>query len=80
MGNGRDGWLRTGATKRSSTAMPSAKPPVKHIPTAPTPGPPQRSCSAAARARSHVVTGVVRPVARTANSRDTQAGTMLVKM
>ncbi len=48
IGKGSDGWLRTGATTTSSTIIASAKPPVKHIPTAPTPGPPQRSCSDAA--------------------------------
>ena len=37
-GNGSDGWLSTGASIVSSTIIPSAKPPVKHMPTAPTPG------------------------------------------
>ncbi len=36
---------------------------------APTPGPPQRSCSYAARARSQVTTGEDFPVASTVNSR-----------
>ena len=67
-GKGSDGWLRTGATTTLSTIMPSAKPPVKHIPTAPTPGPPQRTCSSAARARSHPITGLVLPLASTVNS------------
>ena len=52
-GNGSDGWLSTGASTMSSTIIASAKPPVKHMPTTPTPGPPQRSCSAAASLRSH---------------------------
>ena len=38
--NGIDGWLSTGATIVWSTIIPSANPPLKHIPTAPTPGPP----------------------------------------
>ena len=49
--------------------MPSANPPVKHMPTAPTPGPPHRACSAAARARSQLMIGLVRPWAITVNSR-----------
>ena len=52
-GKGSDGWLRTGASTTSSTIMARANPPVKHMPTTPTPGPPQRSCSAAASLRSH---------------------------
>ena len=56
-------------------AMARANPPVKHIPTAPTPGPPQRSCSRAARARSHEMTGDVRFDAQVVNSRLTQSGT-----
>ena len=51
--NGSDGWLSTGASTASSTIIPSANPPVKHMPTTPTPGPPQRSCSCRASARSH---------------------------
>ena len=35
---------------RSSTIIPRAKPPVKHIPTAPTPGPPHAACASAASA------------------------------
>ena len=31
-GNGSDGWLSTGASIVSSTIIPSAKPPVKHMP------------------------------------------------
>ena len=73
-GNGSDGWLSTGASTTSSTIMASAKPPVKHMPTTPTPGPPQRSCSAAASLRSHTVTGLVFFRAKAENSRETQAG------
>ena len=73
-GNGSEGWLSTGASTMSSTIMASAKPPVKHMPTTPTPGPPQRSCSAAASLRSHTVTGLVLFNAKAENSRETQAG------
>ncbi len=76
MGNGSDGWLSTGATTASSTIMARANPPVRHMPTAPTPGPPQRSCSWRASARSQTVTGDVRPVAQVENSRETQAQAM----
>src|SRR6266511_3154353 len=48
-----------------------AKPPVRHMPIAPTPGPPHSAWALAARARSQVTTGLVRS-ASTANSRDTQ--------
>jgi hypothetical protein len=34
---GSDGWLSTGASIRSSTIIPRANPPVKHMPTAPHP-------------------------------------------
>ena len=37
-GKGSEGWLSTGARTTSSTIMASANPPVKHIPTTPTPG------------------------------------------
>jgi hypothetical protein len=49
---------------------------VKHIPTAPTPGPPHRSCSFVASARSQVTTGEDLPDAHTVNSRLTHAGTI----
>ena len=75
--SGIDGCDSTGASRRSSVAMARAKPPVKHIPIAPTPGPPQRSCSVRASARSQSMTGDVFPVAKTVNSLETQAGTML---
>ena len=77
-GNGSEGWLSTGARTMSSTIIARAKPPVKHIPTTPTPGPPQRSCSAAANLRSHTVTGLVLLSAKAENSRETQAGPMEV--
>ena len=75
-GNGSDGWLSTGASTMSSTIMARAKPPVKHMPTTPTPGPPQRSCSAAANLRSQTVIGLVFLRAKAENSRETQAGAM----
>ncbi len=75
-GNGSDGWLSTGASTMSSTIIASAKPPVKHMPMTPMPGPPQRSCSARASWRSHDVTGLVFFRANQENSRETQAGAM----
>ncbi len=75
-GNGSEGWLRTGASMMSSTIIANANPPVKHMPMAPTPGPPQRSCSALASWRSHEVTGLVFLSANQENSRETQAGPM----
>ncbi len=74
MGKGNDGWLRTGATTVSSTIIASANPPVKHMPTTPTPGPPHRLCSSAAKARSHTVMGLVFFRASTENSREMHAG------
>ena len=59
---------------RSSTIIPSANPPVKHMPTAPTPGPPHSSCTCFASARSHSVTGASCSVANAANSFETHAG------
>ena len=60
--NGSEGWDSTGASIAVvDAAIASANPPVKHMPTAPTPGPPHRSCSADARARSQSMTGDVRP-------------------
>ena len=43
------------------------------MPTAPTPGPPQRSCSALANERSQAAIGAVELVAKAANSDDTHA-------
>ena len=74
IGNGCEGWLSTGASTKSSTIMASAKPPVKHMPTTPTPGPPQRSCSDLASGRSQEVIGLVRFRAKQENSREMQAG------
>ena len=73
---GSDGWDSTATSCAGSVAMARAKPPVKHMPTAPTPGPPQRSCSCTASARSQSTTGDVRPVANATNSRLTHAGTI----
>ena len=70
---GNDGWLRTGASMRSSTIIPRAKPPVKHIPTAPTPGPPHAACASAASWRSQPMIGLVRSSASFVNSLVTQA-------
>ena len=47
---------------------PSANPPLKHMPTAPTPGPPARVCRSRASARNHSMTGDVRFVAHVVNS------------
>jgi len=46
------------------------------MPTTPTPGPPQRACSAAASLRNQAVIGLVLRSAKQANSRETQAGPM----
>ncbi|NDF23917.1 MAG: hypothetical protein EB148_05505 [Actinobacteria bacterium] len=43
--NGSDGCDKTGATIVSSSIMPRANPPLKHIPTAPTPLPPTSTCT-----------------------------------
>ena len=68
---GSDGWDSTGASTVSSTIMARANPPVKHMPTTPTPGPPHTSCSWRASARNHTVTGDVRRSAIVTNSRET---------
>ena len=67
--NGSDGWLSTGATITLSTIIPSANPPLKHIPTAPTPGPPADACRSVARARSQPMIGDVCCSAQIVNSR-----------
>ena len=69
MAKGSDGWASTGAATESSTIMASAKPPVKHIPRAPTPGPPSSACSSRASDRSQSAMGEVRPAASLVNSR-----------
>jgi len=66
---GMEGCERTGATTAGSVIIASANPPVKHIPTAPTPGPPHRSCSKTASALNQSTTGELLPVAHTVNSR-----------
>ena len=76
-GNGSDGCDSTGASTGASASIASANPPVKHMPTTPTPGPPHWWWTCRARARSHSMTGDVLPVASTWNSRDTHAGPML---
>ena len=67
-GNGIDGCDSTGAIIRSSTIIPSAKPPEKHMPTAPTPGPPTSACTFRASARSQAITGDVLFIAIVVNS------------
>ncbi len=79
-GPGSDGWLRTGATTTSSTIMARANPPVRHMPTTPTPGPPHRSCSAAASLRSQTVTGLVLCRANRVNSREMQTEPRVLAM
>ena len=56
---GIDGCDSTGATTTSSTIIASANPPLKHMPTAPTPGPPTSRCNDRARARSQPMIGEV---------------------
>ena len=73
---GMDGWLSTGATMMSSTIIPSAKPPLKHMPTAPTPGPPTSSWRLRASARRKPMTGEVRSSAQFANSLATHTFSM----
>jgi hypothetical protein len=65
---GNDGWDSTGATTLDSVIMASAKPPVKHIPIAPTPRPPHSACAFRASARSHSTIGLDLPVNQTLNS------------
>src|SRR6185312_2879312 len=57
-GKGNEGWDRTGARVGESSIMASAKLPVKHMPIAPTPGPPWRSCASLASARSQSMIGL----------------------
>ncbi len=56
--------------------MARANPPVKHMPTAPTPGPPHSSCARRASARSQSTAGGVVRNANARNSDDTHAGTI----
>ena len=53
--------------------MARAKPPVKHIPTTPTPGPPHSWWAARASSRSHTVMGLARRRAKAENSREMHA-------
>ena len=55
-----------------SSIIDSAKLPVKHMPMAPTPGPPHSACASFASARSHCVTGLVSLAANARNSALTQ--------
>ena len=71
--NGRLGCATTGASTDVSSIMVSAKLPVKHMPTAPTPGPPHSACASRARARSHIVTVLVAPAPSARNSALTHA-------
>lgn len=70
--SGNDGCDRTGATTAGSVIIARAKPPVKHIPTAPTPAPPQSACAFRESARNQSTIGLERSVAHTVNSRRTQ--------
>ena len=63
----------TGAITTSSTISASAKFPVKHIPIAPTPGPPHSEWAWRHSARSQSVIGLDSPRASTLNSRLMQA-------
>ena len=70
--SGRDGWATTGATTAGSVIMASAKPPVKHMPTAPTPWPPHSAWAWRASARSQSTMGLEASFAQTWNSRRMQ--------
>ena len=70
--SGSEGCASTGATTTGSTIIARAKPPVRHMPMTPTPGPPLPSCSTWARSRSHDVTGLAWPLAKRLNSREIQ--------
>ena len=72
-GNGSDGWLATGARTAGSTAAASAKPPVKHMPITPDPGPPSGSCRCRASAPDVLGDGRSARRAKAANSRVMQA-------
>ena len=68
-GSGNEGCDSTGATTDDSAIMASAKPPVKHMPTAPTPLPPHSAWTLRARARSQSTMGLDSFVAQALNSR-----------
>src|ERR1700759_754469 len=69
---GLDGCDRTGATTEGSVIIASAYPPVKHMPTAPTPLPPHSACALRASARHQSTIGLDFPFAHTLNSRAMQ--------
>ena len=71
--SGSVGSASTGASIAGSSIIVSAKLPVKHIPIAPTPGPPHCSCASRASARSHTVTGLEPPAPKARNSLLTHA-------
>ena len=73
IGNGTDGWLPTDARTAGSTAAASAKPPLKHIPMTPTPGPPAVPCRRRASARTYSAIGRSAFRAKAANSLVMQA-------
>ena len=75
--SGSDGWQRTGARTAGSSINESAKLPVKHMPIAPTPRPPQSGCACAASRRSQSVMGLDAFAANARNSRLMQPRTML---
>jgi hypothetical protein len=71
--SGKVGWDRTGASIAGSSIIVSAKFHVKHIPIAPTPGPPHCSCASRASDRSQLVTGLDPLPANARNSALTHA-------
>jgi hypothetical protein len=60
--------------------MASAKPPVKHMPTAPTPLPPHSACAVRASARSQSTIGEARPARQALNSKRTHMPPSMVSM
>ena len=77
--SGREGCDSTGATTAGSVIMASAKLPVKHMPTAPTPFPPQSAWAWRASARSQSTIGLDLSVAQTLNSRRMQIPPSMVR-
>lgn len=67
--SGSEGCESTGASITGSSIIDSAKFPVKHMPIAPTPRPPQIGWVCAANARSQSMTGLERFAANVRNSR-----------
>ena len=70
--SGSEGCDNTGATTAGSVIIASAKFPVKHIPTAPTPLPPHSLWTERASALSQSTMGLERSCAQTLNSRRMQ--------